>query len=218
MSKKRVSETNFCGRHCLPLGVWRACHQQAKKGQSPQAPQELFWDTDGSVHTCMNETTPNDPKIQQTKTKKKSVTNKENKNDKTLLKKSKKTISKRTNKGDQMNKNNIIKLSTRNRCCVRMTTFEYKQIQKDSKTFGKSVPQLLRESYFSQPPRKVLMNKNDLDVLRKDLNRIGNNLNQIARKLNSGLMEGWSNSLESVSNQLKILTDQIYYGYGVCKS
>ena len=117
-----------------------------------------------------------------------------------------------------MNENNIIKLSTGNRCCVRMSPSEYKRIQKESKVLGKSIPQLLRDSYFGNLPVKVLVNKNDLGILRKDLNRIGNNLNQIAKRLNTGLMHGWSDTLDMVLEQFDTLTDQIHYNYGVPKN
>ncbi len=99
--------------------------------------------------------------------------------------------------------------------CVRMSPTEYQQIQKESEASGKSIPKLLRDSYFGKPPVRVLMNQKDVAILRKDLSRIGNNLNQIARKLNAGLMHGWSDSLDLVLEQFKTLTDQIYYGYGV---
>ncbi len=117
-----------------------------------------------------------------------------------------------------MSQNNIIKLTKGGASHVRMSPSEYDRIKKDSETSGKSIPDLLRESYFSQPPRKVLVGRSDLAILRKDLNRIGNNLNQIARRLNVGLMHGWSDKLDSVLEQFETLTNQIYYGYGVHKS
>ena len=117
-----------------------------------------------------------------------------------------------------MNKNNVIKLSPGCSSHVRLSPSECKRIKKDSKVAGKSIPELLRNAYFKNLPVKVLVNKNDLDILRKDLNRIGNNLNQIAKRLNSGLMHGWSNSLDLVLEQFKILNKKIYYGYGIPKN
>ncbi len=113
-----------------------------------------------------------------------------------------------------MSQNNITKVIKGGASCVRLSPSEYSRIQKDSKTSGKSIPELLRESYFDKPSTKVLMNKDDLAVLRKDLNRIGNNLNQVARRLNSGLMHGWSDTLDLALEQFKTLTNQIHYGYG----
>ncbi len=117
-----------------------------------------------------------------------------------------------------MKENRKLKLIPREASYVRMSPLKYKQIKKDSEVSGKSIPALLRNSYFGKPPVKVLVKENDLDVLRKDLNRIGNNLNQIARRLNSGLLHGWSNTLDLVLEQFRILTSQIHYGYGVHKS
>ena len=100
---------------------------------------------------------------------------------------------------------------------MRLSPAEYKQVLKESEASSQSAPELLREAYFKQPPRKVLMSKNDIARVRKDLNRIGNNLNQIAKRLNSGLMHGWSDSLDLILEEFKTLTSEIYYGYGVCK-
>ena len=101
---------------------------------------------------------------------------------------------------------------------MRLSPSECRRIKKDSKVSGKSIPELLRDSYFGKLPVKVLVNKNDLDILRKDLNRIGNNLNQVAKRLNAGLMHGWSNTLDLVLEQFDTLTDQIHYNYGVPKN
>lgn len=100
---------------------------------------------------------------------------------------------------------------------VRMSASEYSRIERDSIKSGKSIPELLREAYFSKSPLKVLFQKEDLITLRKDLNKIGNNINQVARKLNSGIMHGWNNTLELVLEQFETLTNQIHYGYGVHK-
>ena len=116
-----------------------------------------------------------------------------------------------------MSKNRQLKLILGGASCVRMSPSEYEQIKRDSEASGKSIPKLLRESYFSRPPMKVLVSQRDLAFLRKDLNRIGNNLNQVAKRLNANLMHGWSDTLELVLEQFKTLTNQIYYGYGVHK-
>lgn len=118
----------------------------------------------------------------------------------------------------KMKENTKLKLTYGGRSHVRFSSSEYEQIKKNSKESGKSVPELLRNSYFGKLPIKVLVKENDLDVLRKDLNRIRNNLNQISRIINAGLMKGWNNTLDLVLEQFKILTSQIHYGYGVPKS
>lgn len=99
--------------------------------------------------------------------------------------------------------------------CVRLYPSEYRRLQRESEESSRSIPDILRDSYFSLPPRRVLMDQKSLAFLRGDLNKIGNNLNQIARKMNAGLMEGWSKALNEVSDQLEGLRDQIYYGYNV---
>ncbi|MAV92001.1 MAG: hypothetical protein CL676_11330 [Bdellovibrionaceae bacterium] len=122
-----------------------------------------------------------------------------------------------TIQGAFMSKQEQLELQIGGSTCVRMSSQEYSRIRKESNKTGKSIPELLREAYFSTPPRKVLVNKDDLTVLRKDINKIGNNLNQVARKLNAGFMHGWSNTLDLVLEQFQTLTNQIHYGYGVHK-
>lgn len=117
-----------------------------------------------------------------------------------------------------MSKSGLLQLTSEGRCNVRMSPFEYRRIKKDSEASRKSIAELLRESYFSQPPRKVLMDRKDVDLLRKDLSRIGNNLNQVARRLNTGLFHGWNNTLNLIWEELRALKKQIHYGYGVPKN
>ena len=108
---------------------------------------------------------------------------------------------------------NQLELALGGSTCVRMNAKEYERIRKESQSTGKSVPELLREAYFSSAPRKVLMNREDVVTLRKDLSRIGNNINQVAKKVNSGLLSGWNNTLDLVLVQFETLTRQIHYGY-----
>ena len=62
---------------------------------------------------------------------------------------------------------------------VRFSDKEYKQVQKDSFKTSKSIPSLLKDTYFNGRPTEVLMSREDLKIVRKDLNKIGNNLNQV---------------------------------------
>ncbi len=117
-----------------------------------------------------------------------------------------------------MSQNNITKSTKGGSSHVRMSLSEYNKIKKDSETLGKSIPELLRKSYFDKPSTKVLVNKDDLSILRKDLSKIGNNLNQIAKRINSGLTYGWSDTLDLILEQFKTLTLQIHYDYGIPKN
>lgn len=71
------------------------------------------------------------------------------------------------------------------RCHVRFTDEEFEKIKKHKEYTGKTVPQLLKQAYFSKQivlPLLSLVHFRDLII---ELKRIGNNVNQIARKLNS---------------------------------
>ena len=149
---------------------------------------------------------------------KKKATKQERKSDKKDLRRTKNITKKLNQQRSQMEPTKTSKLSKGGSSHVRMSPNEYKRILKDSQSLGLSIPDLLKESYFKNPPRKVLVSKDDLIILRKDLNRIGNNLNQVARKLNAGLMHGWSNTLELVLEEFETLKNQIHYGYGIHKS
>ena len=46
MSQKRAVERASWGGEASSKGVWGRSPQQAKKGRSPPAPQELFWGSD----------------------------------------------------------------------------------------------------------------------------------------------------------------------------
>ena len=102
--------------------------------------------------------------------------------------------------------------------CVALTPEEFERITEESKKTKASIPELLRMAYFNRLPTRVLMNKKDVVILRKDLNRIGNNLNQITKKINSGLLYGWSDTLEKISHEFSELKKEINLGYGIYKS
>ena len=51
--REKASEASTLGLRSSHQGGLGACPQQAKKGRSPPAPQELFWDIASNVHACM---------------------------------------------------------------------------------------------------------------------------------------------------------------------
>ncbi|MBT4761076.1 MAG: plasmid mobilization relaxosome protein MobC [Bdellovibrionaceae bacterium] len=98
---------------------------------------------------------------------------------------------------------------------MKVSSQELKQLKSDSSKTHKSVPSLLRETYFNTPPSKVLMKEEDLNKIRTDINRIGNNLNQIAREINSGIRSGWNSSFDSLNEQVKLLNHYYVLNYGI---
>lgn len=82
--------------------------------------------------------------------------------------------------------------------CVRFNVQERTQIEEDSVSTGKSIPTLLKESYFGSPRPLPLMTRVDVQRLNGELGRIGNNINQLARRLNSGIREGFMSNLDEI--------------------
>ena len=99
--------------------------------------------------------------------------------------------------------------------CVRVSSAEHQQLLKDSKYLRKTLPKLLRESYFNRVPSTILMRDDDVDKLRVEINRIGNNINQIAKQMNSGIREGWNNSFERLCEKIELFSKHLLLNNGV---
>ena len=96
--------------------------------------------------------------------------------------------------------------SNRHSSHVRFNEREYKSIEEDSVSTGKSIPTLLKEKYFSSPRPLPLITRADLQKFNGDMGRIANNLNQLAKRLNSGIREGFVDELTVMQRSL----DQIW--------
>lgn len=101
--------------------------------------------------------------------------------------------------------------------CVRMTEDEKALIEVDSVNTGKSIPQLLKERYFSEGRQVTLITKPDLAALRAEIMRLGNNVNQIARRLNSGIRSGFNDEIKDVREQLDNIWAFLASRYCRCK-
>src|SRR5579872_6439423 len=83
--------------------------------------------------------------------------------------------------------------------CVRVSSVEYKQIQRMMKATGLNGPELFRRALLSRTDlSRPLFSPEQAKVFETELRRQGNNVNQIAKQLNSGLMNGWSQTLNSL--------------------
>ncbi len=106
------------------------------------------------------------------------------------------------------------KTSSQLRTTVRFTEPEFQQIQSDSNVTGKSLPTLLKETYFVGSPMVPLMSKEDQRTLLGQLGKIGNNINQIARALNSGFRAGFYNEILEVRTMFDQLLSFVTRTYG----
>ena len=100
---------------------------------------------------------------------------------------------------------------------VRFNADEYQQIEEDSINMGKSIPQLLKERYFSEGKQVALITKPDLAILRTEISRLGNNINQIARRLNSGIRFGFNDEINGVREQVDNIWAFLASRYCRCK-
>lgn len=96
---------------------------------------------------------------------------------------------------------------------VRFTIEEWERIQNDHIVTGKSIPVLLKLTYFKGPPLSPLMNPMDQRAVLVELRRIGNNINQIAKHLNSGFREGWNEGFIEVRESVAALRQFVT---GIC--
>lgn len=81
---------------------------------------------------------------------------------------------------------------------VRFNKTEYNKINLDSIVSGKSIPELLKNTYFSNPYPEPLFDFESKQTLMKELKRIGVNINQIAKNINSGISKSWNESFENL--------------------
>ncbi len=101
------------------------------------------------------------------------------------------------------------------RTTVRFTDVEFDRITEESRTSGKSIPQLLKMSHFRRKKIAPFFDKDDAHAFCSELRRIGNNVNQIARRVNSGALEGWYEEFGKVFNLLSELQQRVVGAYGV---
>lgn len=100
---------------------------------------------------------------------------------------------------------------------VRFSEAEYNKICEDSANLGETVPNLLKQRYFSNRITRPMFDKEDTRKLQVELNRIGNNINQIAREVNdTGNKEGLTDPIIDLTEQLRALKDYLRLKDGGC--
>lgn len=86
--------------------------------------------------------------------------------------------------------------------CVRFSDVELKIMEEAASTTGRSIPWLLKNSFFSKGAIRPMFDKESAYKIRMELNRIGGNINQIAREINSGIKKGWHLEFEECNRLL----------------
>lgn len=98
---------------------------------------------------------------------------------------------------DQLNLSEPIVTPAKSRCSlVRFSAEQFERIKGDARSFGQSIPELLRSAYFGRKKMMPRFSISDADRIVAAINRVGNNVNQIAKHLNSGFREGFQPLLE----------------------
>jgi hypothetical protein len=85
---------------------------------------------------------------------------------------------------------------------VRFSEKEWEKIEKDRIETKRSIPHLLKATYFNSGGVKVLINNINARSLIGHIGKIGNNINQIARKVNTG-NQPMKDELEEINKQLR---------------
>ncbi len=115
-----------------------------------------------------------------------------------------------TNRKEQgTEKNTKDKKPTEPRTNVRFTEEEFKKLEAESQRTGKSIPILLKTTYFKKEIKTSPFDKEDSKKILSALSRIGNNINQIARALNSGFREGFNKDIINANDELTLLRKYI---------
>ena len=91
-----------------------------------------------------------------------------------------------TTKADQLVFEDFELTPTKLRTTVRFTQEEYLKIKRDSEVFGRSLPVLLRVSYFGRLPTRVLMAPDQYKQFMRVYSGIANNLNQLTKQAHLG--------------------------------
>lgn len=100
---------------------------------------------------------------------------------------------------------------------IRLSEDEQNRLDTESLILGKSVPTLLRDSYFNRLPTKPLIDNEGTKSILAQLGRIGNNINQLAKNSNRGLPV-LKSDLAPIEEQLSLILQYITRSNGVCKN
>jgi len=90
----------------------------------------------------------------------------------------------------------MAKPNYRHSTCVKLDDSQYTALKEASRITNKSIPEILRTTYFNNPIGSPLIENSMAKKIINELNRIGNNVNQIARQVNNGIYEGWHSEFQ----------------------
>lgn len=100
---------------------------------------------------------------------------------------------------------------------IRFSEDEQNRLDTESLILGKSIPTLLRDSYFNRLPTKPLIDNEGTKSILAQLGRIGNNINQLAKNSNRGLPI-LKSDLAPIEEQISLILQYITRSNGVCKN
>ena len=84
--------------------------------------------------------------------------------------------------------------------CVRLTEKEYLRLKRDEMTSGKSIPWLLKASYFEKDIVTPTLDVESRKAALRELGRIGCNLNQLVKQVNCGLISECKAEVDEMRN------------------
>jgi hypothetical protein len=97
---------------------------------------------------------------------------------------------------------------------VRFTAEEYAIIKRDELLTGKSIPWLLKTTYFKNGIAPPTLDVESRRSIRRELASIGNNVNQLARNVNSGLISNIKEEVREILHAFRIVKSFLGLDYG----
>ena len=88
-------------------------------------------------------------------------------------------------------------------CHVRFTREEYLQLAKDQLLTGRSIPWLLKTSYFGRANYQLMLSREQRDFVCRQIAYAGNNINQLAKHVNSGLIAEVKDGVQEILTRLR---------------
>lgn len=98
--------------------------------------------------------------------------------------------------------------------CVLLSEPQYTQLTTEHLTTGTSLPELLRQAYFSKEPSKFLMTQTESQRFLNELRKQGGRLNQIASHLNRGTSYDWEKEFSEICDHYRMIRNLISVIHG----
>ena len=97
---------------------------------------------------------------------------------------------------------------------IRFSKPEYQRLLKDKTLTGKSIPWLLKTTYFKSSISTPALDSETRQIVRRELSAIGNNLNQLTRKVHTEIFGNLKEELQECLQAIKTMKSFLGQDYG----